>query len=174
MENSSGTNTAAPTPQPLGTSITYNSVSGIPVNTSEQIIQAPNSTIRHLVASSGVFLEPSMVGLNSANSGSNGATSSLPRVESTLFRAQQPQQQQMMALNPNPNVWMNTLSKKNSSSLNLPYSQANMASSSKYNSTQIDANLQLQQQLQQLQMKFFKGKNSCPWPPNDLNILTPS
>ena len=114
-----------------------------------------------------MFLEPSLVGIGAsgaANNGSNAAASTLPRAESTLFRMQNQQQQQSLAINPNPGVWMNTLSKKNSAltgSLNLPYSQTQsqmaVGSSSRYNLAQVDANLQLQQQIQQLQIRFFKG-----------------
>lgn len=121
--------------------------------------------------SSGMFLEPSMVGLNSNQSGGvgggvngpggpggggglNGGASTLPRAESTLFRAsQQLQTQQSISLNPNPNVWMNTLSKK-STVVSAAWS-AQQQSSSRYNLAQVDNNLQLQ--LQNLQTRFFKG-----------------
>jgi hypothetical protein len=64
-----------------------------------------------------------------------------------------------MALNSAPGVWMNTLSKKNGGSLNLPYAQqGTIASSSKYNLAQLDAVQQQQQQQQQLQIKLFKGE----------------
>lgn len=143
----------------------------MPANLNDQTIQSSNSTIGHLVLSSGMFLEPSMVGMNTnhtsqpaggVNGGSaavvNSGASTLPRAESTLFRAgQQLQQQQSMSLNANPNVWMNTLSKKNSTAVGSLVMQQQQ-SSSRYNLAQIDANIQIQQQLQQLQIRFFKGE----------------
>lgn len=144
-----------------------------------------NSTIGHLVVSSGMFLEPSMVvGASNAaavsatmgaamnnggGGGGGGGSATLPRAESTLFRAgQQLQQQQSITLNPNQNVWMNTLSKKSTMANTwsaAQQQQMNSASSSasRYNlaaaaAATADSNYQLQQQLQQLQIRFFKGR----------------
>lgn len=133
-----------------------------------------------------MFLEPTMVNLNNPNpgvsgtsigggglGGFNGSSATLPRAESTLFRGSgggasggQLQHQQSIPLNSNPNVWMNTLSKKSTVGSSA-WSATQQNSASRYNlaaasaaataSGQVDSNFQLQQQLQQLQIRFFKG-----------------
>lgn len=110
----------------LGTSITYNSVSGIPnSNENGNTITSVNNQ-----QAPSIFLEPSApVG------------STLPRTESSLFTKN------------TPGVWMNTLNKRNPTGASLTLQIPN-SGASKYNLAQIDYTLQQQQN--QLQLRFFK------------------
>jgi hypothetical protein len=143
-DNSSGTNTVNPA---LGTSVTYNSVSGLPGNMEPPapMASAPvlttNSTIGQLVASSNVFLEPTLMTTGSTNAATGTLTpaTSLPRNESSLNAP----------LNANPSVWMNTLSKR-SAPIHTP--QHGMTTGA---ATTLTSRIDLIQ-LQQLQVRFFK------------------
>ena len=169
VESNSGNNV---TNAALGTSVTYSSVSGIPqqqhqqqqvaqtishpnslpleninsVNTLQQQQSANNSAIVHLVASSGIFLEPTLAVTTIGSNHQSG----LSRTESGLFATtnNNSSYQKQASVNRNPNVWMNTLSVRSTNgggSLTLPTTQ-----SIRFNEQQHQHN-QTQQQL-----KFFR------------------
>lgn len=159
----------------LGTSITYTSASGIPPSTSNANINGASdmpagSALSQLVASSGIFLEPSIA---VANIGAVNPQP-IPRADSTLFSSKSSSNgTATLQVNKNPNVYLNTLSKRASNSLTLPLMSSNNQSgvnnsSSKFNMThsvdQQQLNYQLaaqqlaiiEQQRQQQQIRFFK------------------
>ena len=168
IEGNSGNNVPnGQTNGALGTSVTYNSISGLPnsaaldsnantnANTAMQTpapLQAGGGAISQLVVSTGIFLEPTIPNIASNPSG-------IPRNESNLFSNNGNNtvlKTNLPTLNTNPNVWMNTLSKRSGTgmSLTLPGTVV----SSRYNIAQLDNILQQQQQQQhqQQQQKFFR------------------
>lgn len=155
--NMTGINGPMPT---LGSSVTYNSISGIPNTTdNNNTITSGNNVgigggggaISQLVASSGIFLEPTLAATNMNTNTSGGMT----RTESSVFSSNKNSQ----ALNTNPNVWMNTLSKRSATGASLTLPNTGSSAMSKHNIAQIDSSLQYQQQLQQQQLqqqRFFR------------------
>ena len=134
---------------PLGTSVTYNSSSGMSnlMNGTAEVNPASavpsGGALSQLVLSSNMFMEPSLVSMGiSANNGLPGS-STIARAESTMFNNGKPSNP--AGINTNSHVWINTLSKKNPS----------MGVASKYNLAETN-NLQNQQLKQQQQQRFLR------------------
>jgi hypothetical protein len=119
VETGNGSNSNTGLNPTLGTSATYTANSGLPQIASDGPASYTATTgnggaITHLIVSSGLFLEQSLAMNNITNSGYGG----MPKAESIVFNNTNGSKNNIShQVSKNPNIWMNTLSKRNNGKL---------------------------------------------------------